>query len=151
MCGGAGVHEADAAAQEVDFSLLTLWIIIGVGAPLSHPSCRHRTWDAARSSGWRSFFYIFYTFSFPFFLFPTLPRLPLIQLTLEINRAIIAHLHLYFASRSFAPNPRLCVPPCASVFGLYRELVGLFFFLSLPPLQPLPMLDALCLSNVLAS
>lgn len=73
-------------------------------------------------------------------LFLTPPRLPLIRPTLEINKAIIAHLHLRFPSSSSAPNPRLhpclCVRPCAGVFGLYGELVGLFFFLSPTPPPP---------------
>lgn len=71
-------------------------------------------------------------------LFFTRPRLPLIRPTLEISTAIIAHLHLRFPSRSSAPNPRLCVRPCASAFGLYGELVGLFFFFFLSPTPPAP-------------
>lgn len=55
----------------------------------------------------------------------------LIQTTFEINKAIIAYLHLYFP-HAFVPNPCfylcLCVHLCASVFGLYGELVWLLFF-----------------------
>lgn len=78
--------------------------------------------------------------SFYFSFFHSRHDSRLIQLALEINEPIIAHLHLHFPSRSWllirASIRGLCVRPCASVFGLYGELVGLFFYLPNPRAPP---------------
>lgn len=56
-------------------------------------------------------------------------ELALIQPTLQINRAIIAYLHLHFR-QALPPNPRVCLCLCVhlslSLLGLYGELVWLF-------------------------